>query len=66
MKNRIHATLAKYALRVKDSSDAFNKKGRKELELKLQGLFPPLGMRRSEYSSSLTRFKGRSSSSKSV
>ena len=40
MKNRIHATLAKYALRVEDSSDAFNKKGRKELELKLQGLPP--------------------------
>jgi transposase len=40
LKNRIHATLAKYALRVEDSSDAFNKKGRKELELKLQRLPP--------------------------
>lgn len=40
MKNRIHATLAKYALRVEDSSDAFNKKGRRELELKIQGLPP--------------------------
>jgi transposase len=40
MKNRIHATLAKYALRIEESSDAFNKKGRKELELKLQRLPP--------------------------
>jgi len=40
LKNRIHATLAKYALRIEESSDAFNKKGRKELELKLQGLPP--------------------------
>lgn len=31
LKNRIHATLAKYALRIEDSSDAFNKKGRQEL-----------------------------------
>jgi transposase len=31
-KNRIHATLSKYGLRVEGSSDAFNKKGRKELQ----------------------------------
>lgn len=33
LKNRIHATLAKYALRIEESSDAFNKKGREELTL---------------------------------
>jgi transposase len=32
LKNRIHATLSKYGLGVEGSSDAFNKKGRKELE----------------------------------
>ena len=31
LKNRIHATLAKYALRIEGSSDAFNRKGRLEL-----------------------------------
>jgi len=38
LKNRIHATLAKYALRVEESSDAFNKKGRQELALCLTKL----------------------------
>jgi transposase len=33
LKNRIHATLAKYCLRVEESSDAFSKKGRQELGL---------------------------------
>jgi len=32
LKNRIHASLSKYGLQVEGSSDAFNKKGRKELE----------------------------------
>jgi transposase len=40
LKNRIHATLAKYALRIEESSDAFNKKGRKELALCLEKLPP--------------------------
>jgi transposase len=40
LKNRIHATLAKYALRITESSDAFNKKGRKELQVCL-GKLPP-------------------------
>jgi transposase len=31
LKNRIHATLSKYGLQVEGSSDAFSKKGRKEL-----------------------------------
>lgn len=31
--NRIHASLAKYGLRVEESSDAFSKKGRQELAL---------------------------------
>jgi hypothetical protein len=31
LKNRIHATLSKYGLRVEGSSNAFNKKGRREL-----------------------------------
>jgi transposase len=31
LKNRIHATLAKYGLRIEQSSDAFGKKGRQEL-----------------------------------
>jgi transposase len=38
LKNRIHATLVKYALRVEGSSDAFNKKGRLELARCLQTL----------------------------
>jgi transposase len=38
LKNRIHATLAKYALRVEGSSDAFGKKGRLELGRCLQTL----------------------------
>jgi transposase len=38
LKNRIHATLAKYALRIEESSDAFNKKGREELTLCLAKL----------------------------
>ena len=40
LKNRIHATLAKYALRIEESSDAFSKKGRKELTLCLAKLPP--------------------------
>jgi transposase len=32
LKNRVHATLSKYGLVVEGTSDAFNKKGRKELE----------------------------------
>jgi transposase len=40
MKNRIHATLEKYTLRVEDSSDTVNEKGRKELERRLHGLPP--------------------------
>jgi len=40
LKNRVHATLAKYALRITESSDAFNKKGRKELQGCL-GKLPP-------------------------
>lgn len=31
LKNRIHATLAKYALRIDEASDVFGKKGREEL-----------------------------------
>ena len=38
LKNRIHATLAKYGLRIEESSDAFSKKGRKELALCLTKL----------------------------
>ena len=33
LKNRIHATLAKYRLRVEEASDALSKKGRQELAL---------------------------------
>lgn len=33
LKNRIQATLSKYALAIEESSDAFNKKGRQELAL---------------------------------
>jgi transposase len=40
LKNRIHATLAKYGLRVEESSDAFGKKGRQELALCLEKLPP--------------------------
>jgi transposase len=38
LKNRIHATLAKYGLRVEEASDAFSKKGRKEFALCLTKL----------------------------
>lgn len=38
LKNRIHATLAKYALRIRESSNAFSKKGREELTLCLAKL----------------------------
>jgi len=38
LKNRIHATLAKYALRIEGSSDALNKKGRQELARCLEKL----------------------------
>ena len=31
-KNRIHATLAKYGIRIEDTSDVFNKKGRSAIE----------------------------------
>jgi hypothetical protein len=40
LKNRTNATLAKYALQVEESSDAFNKKGRKELGRRLSVLPP--------------------------
>ena len=40
LKNRIHATLAKYGIRIEGASDAFGKRGRKELEDKL-ALLPP-------------------------
>jgi transposase len=38
MKNRVHATLAKYCLQVEEASDAFSKKGRQELALCLTKL----------------------------
>jgi transposase len=38
LKNRIHATLAKYALRIEEAHDAFGKKGRQELGLCLAKL----------------------------
>jgi transposase len=40
VKNRIHATLAKYALRIEECSDVFSKKGREELTLCLAKLPP--------------------------
>ena len=40
MKNRIHATLAKYGLSIEGASDAFGKRGREEIG-KLLGLLPP-------------------------
>ena len=40
LKNRVHATLAKYALRIEESSDAFSKKGRQELRVLLAKLPP--------------------------
>jgi transposase len=40
LKNRIHATLAKYAIRIEGVSDLFGKRGKKELEKNL-GLLPP-------------------------
>jgi transposase len=40
LKNRIHATMAKYGIRIEGASDAFGKRGRKELEDKL-ALLPP-------------------------
>jgi len=40
LKNRLHATLSKYALTIEESSDAFNKKGRQELALCLTKLPP--------------------------
>jgi transposase len=40
LKNRIHATLAKYGIAIEGASDAFGKRGRGELEEKL-GLLPP-------------------------
>jgi transposase len=38
LKNRIHATLTRYGLRIEESSDAFSKKGRQELALCLEKL----------------------------
>jgi transposase len=38
LKNRIHATLAKYAIRIEDVSDLFGKRGRQELESCLKRL----------------------------
>jgi hypothetical protein len=40
LKNRIHATLAKYAVSIEGASDLFGKRGRKELQASL-GLLPP-------------------------
>ena len=40
LKNRIHATLAKYAISIDGVSDLFGRRGRKELEKSL-GLLPP-------------------------
>jgi len=40
LKNRIHATLAKYGIRIEGARDAFGKRGRRELEEKL-ALLPP-------------------------
>ena len=40
LKNRIHATLAKYAIYIEEASDAFGKRGLEELERKLE-LLPP-------------------------
>jgi transposase len=40
LKNRIHATLAKYAISIEGASDAFGKRGQQELENKL-ALLPP-------------------------
>ena len=35
LKNRIHVTLAKYGIAIEGASDAFGKRGRRELEDKL-------------------------------
>ncbi len=40
LKNRIHATLAKYCISIEGASDAFGKRGLEELEKKLE-LLPP-------------------------
>jgi transposase len=40
LKNRIHATLAKYAISIEGASDLFGKRGREELQKSL-GLLPP-------------------------
>ncbi len=40
LKNRIHATLAKYGITIEGASDAFGKRGMQELEAKL-ALLPP-------------------------
>jgi transposase len=40
LKNRIHATLAKYGIAIEGAKDAFGKRGRKEMESKLT-LLPP-------------------------
>jgi transposase len=40
LKNRVHATLAKYAICLEEASDAFGKRGLEELERKLE-LLPP-------------------------
>ena len=40
LKNRIHATLAKYCISIEGASDAFGKRGLEELERKLE-LLPP-------------------------
>jgi transposase len=40
LKNRIHATLAKYGIAIEGARDAFGKRGRKEIESKLT-LLPP-------------------------
>ena len=40
IKNRIHATLAKYGIRIEDTSDIFNQKGRAMVEAALSDLGP--------------------------
>ena len=40
IKHRIHATLAKYGIRIEDTSDIFNQKGRRMIEVSLDDLGP--------------------------
>jgi len=43
LKNRIHATLAKYAIQLPEVSDLFGKRGRRELQVRLVKLPPHTG-----------------------